>query len=73
MRTKKEILEDLNSISHPIKNIGDIQHDIIKVEVLLDIRDVMADDNIYIEKIAKTLEDIAEPIKYIANNQGGNF
>ena len=63
MRTKKEILEDLNSISHPIKNIGDIQHDIIKVEVLLDIRDILEN----------RLQDIAEPIKHIANNHGGNF
>ena len=43
MRTKEEILGDLNSISHPIKGIGDIQHDIIKVEVLLDIRDILAE------------------------------
>ena len=43
MRTKEEILGDLNSISHPIKDIGEMQHDIIKVEVLIDIRDILAD------------------------------
>ena len=73
MRTKEEIIADLNGIQHKIPDIPKIQQEIILIEILVDIRDVMADDNIYIEEIANTLEDMAEPIKYIANQNGGNF
>ena len=62
MRTKKEILGDLNSISHPIKEISDIQHDIIKVEVLIDIRDILAEafKEEIIVKEAEKFDDMGE-------------
>ena len=65
MRTKEEILDDVEK--------EEVTFYKQLIEVLIDIRDVMADDNIYIEEIAKTLEEMAEPIKYIANQDGGNF
>ena len=62
MRTKEEILGDLNSISHPIKDIGEMQHDIIKVEVLIDIRDILAEafKEEIIVKEAEKFDDMGE-------------
>ena len=41
MRTKEEILADLNSIKHKIPDIPRIQQEIILTEVLIDIRDIL--------------------------------
>ena len=65
MRTKEEILDDVEK--------EEVTFYKQLIEVLIDIRDVMADDNIYIEEIAKTLDEIAGPTKHIANQDGGNF
>ena len=43
MRTKEEIIADLNGIQHKIPDIPKIQQEIILIEVLIDIRDILAD------------------------------
>ena len=68
MRTKEEILGDLPKNRedwekhYGYDNLEANLHGAM-LEVAIDIRDILAEN----------LEDIAEPIKYIANNQGGNF
>ena len=42
MRTKEEIIADLNGIQHKIPDIPKIQQEIILIEVLIDIRDILA-------------------------------
>lgn len=66
MRSKVEIISDITNIV----NNSDVSNEAMVPAVLtgilvalLDIRDILEN----------RLQDIAEPIKHIANNDGGNF
>ena len=62
MRTKEEIIADLNSIKHKIPDIPRIQQEIILTEVLIDIRDILAEafkEEIIVEK-AEKFDDMGE-------------
>ena len=66
MRTKDEIMKD--SAENQLWDTGECANSFryAILEALLDIRDILKSQEV-------DLQDIAEPIKHLANNDGGNF